>query len=560
MARANLETKLSLDDTSFKAGLRGASMASQKFAKDSAMSMAKSVAAFAVGSLAVSALTRKFSELSEEFDRVGKLATRFDMPVETVQKFALAANLSGTSIERMNAALTKATVAGVEAQKGIKTYSDAFADLNIDVGKFNAMSPDEKIRTLGEAFNQAEDEAVAFTAAYRILGKAGADLVPMLRDVAGAMDQAGEARFLSEEQVRRVEEMNDRMTVLSTTLKTDLMESFLALEPVITRFVGLMGETSKVVGSHFGDTARVNDATTGSYIQPGSPSEAKALKERLHNLQEAGKTSLNDRDDIPVSAKAVVGLVDWQGTLLGLGSTKPEVEKNRLKEIEAVKSRIAALPERDRFMADTEINLDMLQRKGTSQEGIDRYLQMRSSKLENGVNRPASVRQSAARAESAVNDVVSSALSTGTGPGWTPMTFGPVGAVGNPLNAEALDGMSSFEDLTGGEGGGRMAKMYAAAAAAMVDPIWKSKGKSTRGRAMLGGGLDGIAAEGSSFGTVGFGGLKASMKAEANQRIGDPRRLGGDKETEDKMLDADGKQIELLTEQNRLLEQNLTVK
>lgn len=513
-------------------------MASQKFAKDSAMSMAKSAAAFAGGTLAVSALTRKFSELSQEFDRFGKLATRFEMPVETVQKMSLAANLTGTSIERMNAALTKATVAGVEAQKGIKTYAEAFADLNIDVEKFNQLSPDEKIRVLGEAFKDAESEAVAFTAAYRILGKAGADLVPMLRDVAGAMDQASEARFLSEDQVRRVEEMNDRMAVLSTTLKTDLMEAFLNLEPVITKMVGLVSDFANGVSMLTGGEP-VDDPTARSFVKPGSGMEALSLGDReaalIQNLKDPNKT--------------------------------PEQREAMQKSLERVRERIGGLSERNQHLSKTQSIEGQMRANGSTDEAIKRFLEKRMEQLRE-LDKGENLRTTAGNVNLAVNEAMRTIMappkSSGSGAtggsGASPTLFGPVPMPAEGLyDAKAIEGAQtmSFEDLTGGAMKPDLFEIGRKAAA--FKPVLKTIGKATAGKAALGGGLDGIAAEGSSFGQVGFGGLEASMKAEGNQRIGNPQKLGKEKK-EEKKLNAAEKQIDLLKKQNDLLERNLMVK
>lgn len=226
MARNRIVTEIRADSAQMRAEFAKAQRKVGEFS-EGVKSATKTVAGFAAGFIGIRAGVGIITDLSEKFDRVGKLSSRFNLPVEEVQKLSIASELTGTNIERMTAALTKATVAGVEASNGLETYSRAFEDLNIDVEAFNQADASEKISILARSFSEAENEAVAFTAAYRILGKSGADLIPLLRENADGIDRlSGNLKTLSEADVKAIENFNDEMSLLKANLQAELAKAF----------------------------------------------------------------------------------------------------------------------------------------------------------------------------------------------------------------------------------------------------------------------------------------------------------------------------------------------
>jgi hypothetical protein len=226
MPRNRITTELRADSAQLRSEFAKSSKRVGEFRKGIS-STTKSLAAFAAGAIGIRAGVGIFSQLSEKFDRVGKLANRFNLPVEEVQKLSVAAELTGTNIEKLTAALTKSTVSGAEAANGIKTYADAFAELGIDVDSFNSANATEKISILSRSFATAKDETQAFAAAYRILGKSGADLIPLLRENADGVERlTGSLGTLSNEEIKSIEAFNDSMTLLKANLQAELGRAF----------------------------------------------------------------------------------------------------------------------------------------------------------------------------------------------------------------------------------------------------------------------------------------------------------------------------------------------
>ena len=222
----------------------------------------KQLAGFAAGAIGIRAGIGIFGELSDKFDRIGKLSNRFKLPVEDVQKLSVASELTGTNLERLTAALTKSTVSGVEAAKGIKTYEDAFQDLGIEVDEFNNADSTEKIALLSRAFANAKDESVAFTAAYRILGKAGSDLIPLLRENADGVERlTSNLNTLDAEDIAAIERFNDDMTLLKANLQAEIGKAFAqdlsSVRGEIIELASAVGNTTAFLVKHRGAVANI---------------------------------------------------------------------------------------------------------------------------------------------------------------------------------------------------------------------------------------------------------------------------------------------------------------
>ena len=252
MPRNRITTELRADS----AQLRGEFARAQKSAgafKTEISAGAKALVGFTAGAIGIRAGLGIFTDLAEKFDRVGKLSNRFNLPVEDVQKLSVAAELTGTNIERLTAALTKSTVAGYEASQGVKSYSDAFDALGIGVDEFNAADSTQKVALLSRAFADAEDETTAFASAYRILGKAGSDLIPLLRENADGVERlTGNLATLGADDVAAIEAFNDEMTVLKANLQAEFAKAFAGemgniKEEIVDLGRGLLATTSFLI-------------------------------------------------------------------------------------------------------------------------------------------------------------------------------------------------------------------------------------------------------------------------------------------------------------------------
>ena len=242
-----IKVKLRADSGQLSAEFGKAQRSVKSFSKDTGDSLKKLVA-FGSGLVGLKAGIGIFDDLRQQYDRLGKLANRFDLPVESVQKLSLAAELTGSDIEKLVAGLTKATVAGQEAEQGLETYVRQFDALGIELESFNAATPDQKLSILADSFRDAEDGTKAFTAAYRILGKAGGDLIPLLRGGSEGIKQISEdLHTLDDGQIKAIEKFNDQLALLKSNFQAGIASSL--SEEDLDKLVDLLQALAKGIGS-----------------------------------------------------------------------------------------------------------------------------------------------------------------------------------------------------------------------------------------------------------------------------------------------------------------------
>jgi hypothetical protein len=257
----DIKINLRADSKPLRAEFGKAQKSVKSFGKDATDSL-KRLAAFGAGLLGLRAGLGVLSNLRDEFDRIGKLSAQFDLPVETVQKLKLAAELTGSDLEKLVGALRKATVAGTEAGDGLETYVRQFRALGINVEEFNRAAPDQKLAILADAFANATDQSAAFTAAYRILGRSGAELIPLLKGGAdGIKDISENLETLDAGQIKAIEDFNDQLTVLKTNLQAGLANAF--SEEDLEKLVDALSQLGVVLGNVTSFIARNGDALAG---------------------------------------------------------------------------------------------------------------------------------------------------------------------------------------------------------------------------------------------------------------------------------------------------------
>lgn len=159
--------------------------------------------------------------LFDEFDRIGKLSTQFDLPVEFMQRLNLAASLSGANIETVAKSMKRMILNATEAARGVESYETAFESLGLDAANYIKLSPDEQFLALADAVAKAEDPMKAHAALLRLGGSRMSELIPLLKEGAsGIAKLTDNMKILNEEGVKRIEATNDAWEKLVHNVKT----------------------------------------------------------------------------------------------------------------------------------------------------------------------------------------------------------------------------------------------------------------------------------------------------------------------------------------------------
>ena len=177
-------------------------------------------------------------------DALSKMAQRTGATVESLSKFQKAAELSDSSIEGVGKGLVQLSKSMVAAQTGTGAQAEAFNQLGISLKNADGSlrSTDEVMLDLAEKFKTMPDGPEKTAAAMKLLGKSGAELIPMLNMGREGIEKLGGS--MTTEFAKRAAAFNDKITEMGQKfgeLGIKLGEGLLpALESLADSLLGLI--------------------------------------------------------------------------------------------------------------------------------------------------------------------------------------------------------------------------------------------------------------------------------------------------------------------------------
>jgi len=208
-----------------------------------------------------------------DMDRIQKLAKRFGLSAEVIQRMGFAAEQGGSSIEIMAKGMAQANRAAIEAGAGLKTYQRSFEDLNIDFREFAKLDQEQQFMVLADAVKNATDKNKAMAASQTILGRAGLEMLPLLQQGAEGYKEITEGlKTFSDAQVDAAAAANDAANKLITNLKVGFVDFF--------SFIGKMVQGSRAALGQMGEMAEGDTIAEKikSFFSPKTESEAFKIK------------------------------------------------------------------------------------------------------------------------------------------------------------------------------------------------------------------------------------------------------------------------------------------
>ncbi len=199
---------------------------------------------FAVGAVKnfVQSLTAQGAALKDMSDRTG-------LSTAALQEYGLAAQLAGSSQESLETGLKFLSRNSVEAAGGSKEMAKAFRDAGISLKDTagRARPTEALLGDLADTMQRTEDPGKRTALAMKLLGRSGAELVPLLKDGAAGLAAVRQEAIdlgggLSEELVKNADELDDNLTRLQFSMLGLKSVMGNVLLPVIDRVVrGIIG-------------------------------------------------------------------------------------------------------------------------------------------------------------------------------------------------------------------------------------------------------------------------------------------------------------------------------
>lgn len=191
----------------------------------------------------------------DQFDNLSKTSQKIGVPVQELSALRHAAELSDVSMESLEKGVGRLARNLVEGAQGLQTPVRAFEALGISI-----RNADGSIKTVSQAlpeiadkFAQMKDGPEKTALSMQLLGRAGADLIPMLNGgAAGLKELTDEAAsfglVISTDTAQTAEAFNDNLTRLHAILNGVFTQLTANILPTLARFSQFLVDSAKNSG------------------------------------------------------------------------------------------------------------------------------------------------------------------------------------------------------------------------------------------------------------------------------------------------------------------------
>ncbi len=216
-----LRVTLGMDSAAFSKGLKGAESKLSRFGKMASRGL---LAVGAAATAAAAGLALSVRGTLNAADEMAKASRKIGIPIEDLARLKHAADLSGVSFEGLQNAVKRLSANMNDAKNGVGEAKDAFEQLGVSVTNSDGSlkSASQMLTELSAVFATMPDGAEKTALAMDLMGKSGADMIPLLNGGAEALkSMMAEADSLglvfTEEMATNAERFNDNMNRLGKT-------------------------------------------------------------------------------------------------------------------------------------------------------------------------------------------------------------------------------------------------------------------------------------------------------------------------------------------------------
>lgn len=254
-----LRVNLGIDSAAFSDGLKKAQSGLSKFG-----SLAKTgLAAAAAGATAAAgAMALAVKGSIDAADDMSKAAAKIGIPIEELSRLKYAADLSGVSFEGLQTAVGKLSKQMNEAKNGSKAAAEAFSSIGV-----SATNADGSLKTASQVLTEISDRfatmpdgAEKTALAMELMGRSGANMIPLLNGGSAALQQLmGEAdqfgQVFTAEMGANAEAFNDNISRLQGAFGNLAAKVAQELLPYLRQFTDWLVQNAPAIAQWTGQTA-----------------------------------------------------------------------------------------------------------------------------------------------------------------------------------------------------------------------------------------------------------------------------------------------------------------
>lgn len=315
MAIFSLLAKLGLDGTSFETGLKR----SQSLAKG----IGREISGTLAGIFAVDKLAQFGLQAIETAGKLNDLSAQLGVSAQFLQEMKFAADMGGSSLDDVSAALQKITIARGKALGGDQGLLDAFARFGITAQEIKSAKIEDIFLKIAKAFEGDANPQNLLAPFRELAGRGAGALIPAM--ATGLSDAADQARRLglvmSNEVIAAMDNANDRLDILKA------------------KFTAGTGTViGSVVQPLLNGIEHVTSAVQAFFLASATPEGGKELKamENIRNMfsqaMQAFRTSYEQTD---IDDQARKDADKLRAEVLRAVQMEPENEKHKMVAVSA---------------------------------------------------------------------------------------------------------------------------------------------------------------------------------------------------------------------------------
>lgn len=241
-----LRVDLGIDTAAFSDGLKSAG---SKLAGFGASLRKAIVPMVAIGTAAAAGVGVAVKNTIDAADEMSKAAAKFGIPIETLSRLKYAADLSDVSLQGLGTAVGRLSRQMADAAAGTGEAVDAFASIGVAFQNADgSLRPTEDVLSdIADRFAAMPDGAAKTAAAMELMGRSGAEMIPLLNGGAKALEEMkAEAdtfgQVFTAEMGANAEAFNDNMTRLRGAFGNIAADLTAKLLPYLAQFTDWLVE------------------------------------------------------------------------------------------------------------------------------------------------------------------------------------------------------------------------------------------------------------------------------------------------------------------------------
>jgi len=302
-------------------------------------------------------------------DGMGKLSQKTGISTETISVFGFAARTADVEQESLNTSLIKFSRTMDEVDSGGKKAAEAVRLLFGDENALQGLSMDERLKKVVDALGEMEPGARKTALSVAFFGKQGAEMIPLLDDMAGKFDETKERAesfglVVSSDLAAAAQNANDRMTDLKSAAAGAAVQFMTGLAPALGDIAsGLlsakdgangMGEGLQAVGKFIGWIAKIG-ASTFILVGGAIGTAGRLVWDFVASLGAAAKALVNLQNPLKAfGARFQEGQDVYNANIMATVDQLKGVWNPATKTIEPIKKSGGAGGETDEEKADRE--------------------------------------------------------------------------------------------------------------------------------------------------------------------------------------------------------------